>query len=502
MKRIFTFVLLGVCAFGSAQTIKDVLRYGLEENQGTARYQAMGGAFGALGGDLSALNVNPAGSAVFQNGFFTMSGTFYDRDNVAGFAGDQTGFRGTSFKLNQVGGVFVFKNPNTSGWNKMSLAFNYDLVDNFANEFRVIGDTPTGLDNYFLGFADGVPLGPLRVQDGETIAEAYLDIGANLGFADQQAFLGFQAGFIDPVDPDDDNNTAYFSNANYGNVVQDYIERSAGYNSKFTANFSAAYEDTFFLGASMNFHSVLYERFTFLNETGYDSDSPIQSSYYDTFLRSVGSGFSFSIGGIAKVNDFVRVGGSYQSPTWYRFVDDFSQRTNTDFIDRNPNITRIDFNIVNLFGEYRIETPAKYTGSLALVFGKQGLLSFDYDYQDFSRAQLRPSSDPDFSSENQFISGALRGVSTFRLGGEYRIKQVSLRAGYRYQQSPWVDNSFAGDLQGYSGGIGYTFGPNRLDFAYARSTQDTWSMVNDGGLSDIGVNRITNYFSMSYSLNF
>ena len=70
MKRISTFILLMVCSLASAQTINEVLRYSLEEVQGTARYQAMGGAFGALGGEISALGINPAGSAVFNNGLF------------------------------------------------------------------------------------------------------------------------------------------------------------------------------------------------------------------------------------------------------------------------------------------------------------------------------------------------------------------------------------------------------------------------------------------------
>jgi hypothetical protein len=39
------------------------LRYSQDNLNGTARFRAMG-AFGALGGDLSSLNVNPAGSAI------------------------------------------------------------------------------------------------------------------------------------------------------------------------------------------------------------------------------------------------------------------------------------------------------------------------------------------------------------------------------------------------------------------------------------------------------
>ena len=38
----------------NAQSLKDVIRYSTPNLTGTARFTAMGGAFGALGGDLSA----------------------------------------------------------------------------------------------------------------------------------------------------------------------------------------------------------------------------------------------------------------------------------------------------------------------------------------------------------------------------------------------------------------------------------------------------------------
>ena len=64
-KIIFLFIaLLGVC-FVYGQDITDAVRYSNDEVKGTARFRAMGGAFGALGGDLSAVNINPASSAVF-----------------------------------------------------------------------------------------------------------------------------------------------------------------------------------------------------------------------------------------------------------------------------------------------------------------------------------------------------------------------------------------------------------------------------------------------------
>jgi long-subunit fatty acid transport protein len=179
-----------------------------------------------------------------------------------------------------------------------------------------------------------------------------------------------------------------------------------------------------------------------------------------------------------------------------------SQRVNTDFPEKNPDITFIDFTIVNLFPRYTVKTPARYTGSLAMVFGSTGLLSFDYGYQNMSNAELRPTSDPDFNTENQFISQQLGGVSTYRAGGEYRLGRLSLRGGYRFEQSPFKDNSDWGDLQGYSGGLGFSFGPNRLDFTYSRTQQDIPQSLFELGLSSASVERVNSFYTLTYTLNF
>lgn len=502
MKRIHTFVLLLLCAVVSGQTINDVLRFSIEDVQGTARYQSMSGAFGALGGELSALSINPAGSAVFNNGQFSITGAVHHKKNNSLFNGSASGTSGSTFELNQVGGVWVFKNYGESAWKKLAVAVNYDLVQNFNNEIVIQGNSPVGIDQYFLNYAQGVPLGPLRVQEGEFIEDAYLDIGSSLGFGAQQAFLGFQSGYIDPVDFDDDNNTAYFSNADYDRVNQNYLQSTNGYNSKLTMNFAGQYQDILSLGASLNFHTVLYESVTSINESGFDPDSEIQFGSFDNFLRTQGSGFSFGLGAIARLGDIVRVGASYQSPTWYQLVDDLSQRVNSDFPDKNPDITFIDFGIVNFFPSYTIKTPARYTGSLAMVFGNKGLVSFDYGYQNMGNSELRPTSDPDFNSENQFISQQLGGVSTFRVGGEYRFGMLSLRGGYRSEQSPFKDNTDWSNLQGYSGGLGFSFGPNRLDFTFSQTRQDIPQSLFDLGLSSASVERINSFYTFTYTLNF
>ncbi|MCE2612817.1 outer membrane protein transport protein [Flavobacteriaceae bacterium D16] len=505
MKRYFNLLMVLVCFGTTAQNIDDVLRYSTNDLQGTPRFQAMGGAFGALGGDLSALYINPAGVAVFNNSLFGITGANYNRDNEANYFNSVTSTNNNYWEFNQLGGVFVFRNNAKSDWKKLAMAFNYDMVQNFDNDIVIRGNSPQGIDNYFLTAAQGVPFGSILIRDGEFIEDAYLDIGSSLGFLSQQAFLGYYGGVIDPVDPNDDNNTAYISNAQYSSVNQDYFLRTRGFNSKFSLSMGSQYMDNLYLGAAMNFHTVVYDEYKELREGGYDVASPIQFTNFDNFLSTRGTGFSFSLGAIAKLNENIRIGGSYQSPTWYRLTDDTSQRINSDLAD--SDIGFIDFNIVNLFQRYTIKTPGKVTGSLALVFGKDGLFSFDYEYQDMSQAELRPSSDPSFSIENQFISGELGGVSTYRIGGEYRIERVSLRGGYRFQDSPFRDggnnSGGIGDLKAYSGGIGYSFGPSRLDLGFSRTEQDVNQRLFSFGLTNsAAVNQVNTNVTLGYTVNF
>ena len=501
MKRYLTFIIVLSCAVVSAQNINDALRYSTENLQGTARFQAMGGAFGALGGDLSSLNINPAGSAVFNNSLITISGSTYNIDNDVSYFGNRIGTQANNLELNQVGGAFVFKNTNTdSDWKKFSLAFNYDLINNFDNTYAAAGNSNQGIDNYFLDFAAGIPFGSILLQEGEFIEEAYLDIGANQGFREQQAFLGYYGGIINPENENDDN-TTYVSNTPYTSVNQDFLRRTTGYNSKFTVNMASQYKEDLYLGASLNFHNILYTRYDQFTEGGYNLEPQVQNTIFDNYLLTEGSGFSFSLGAIAKLNDFIRVGGSYQSPTWYRLTDDFSQQINS--FDADEEINFIDFDVINLFEVYRVKTPSKLTGSLAMVFAKDGLISLDYGYQDLSQTELRPAGDPSFQTVNDQISSELGAVSTIRLGGEYRIKQISLRAGYRFEQSPYANGNTIGDLNAISAGLGYDFGGSRLDFGINRSTQDINERFFDAGITTPAIiNRTNTNATLSYTLNF
>ena len=78
----------------SAQTPDDILRSAWTRPSGTAREQAIGGAMGSLGGDISAAFVNPAGLGMYKTNEFVLSPGFRlltDKSNYRG-----TGTSGTS----------------------------------------------------------------------------------------------------------------------------------------------------------------------------------------------------------------------------------------------------------------------------------------------------------------------------------------------------------------------------------------------------------------------
>ena len=63
---IASILALGV-ATASAQSAVDAYSLSRNDFKGTARFMSMGGAFGALGGDISTLNQNPGGIGIYRS---------------------------------------------------------------------------------------------------------------------------------------------------------------------------------------------------------------------------------------------------------------------------------------------------------------------------------------------------------------------------------------------------------------------------------------------------
>ncbi len=468
-----------------AQDIQDALLYSQDEIKGTARFRAMSGAFGALGGDLSALSINPAGSAIFNRSYSSITLSNNWANNDTSYFGDLNQSSNTEFDLNQTGVAFVFNNTNSnSKWRKFVLGFAYDQVQNYDNNWFASGNNTRSIDAYFLENAQGLRLDEISTLPGETISEAYRDIGAIYGFAHQQAFLGYESYILEPQS-NTDANTVYTSNVGAGNFDQEYSYNALGYNGKFSFNFATQYKDNIYLGLNLNSHIINYDRITYFFEGNSNLGSIVNEIGFENTLRTLGSGFSFQLGGIAKVNELLRVGLAYNSPTWLNISEDTTQYIST-IRDDNGTTTRTTINpqVVNIFPTYRLQTPAKVTGSAALVFNKKGLLSFDYSWKDNRNMTFKPETDSYFAAQNSLISNSLKASSTYKVGGEYRHKQLSFRGGYRFEESPYKDTNVVGNLTGYSMGLGINFGSTKLDLSYDHSKRKADYQFYNVGFTD------------------
>jgi hypothetical protein len=478
----FLIVLLSFSAI-QAQDASDAFRYAKDNATGTARYRAMSGAFGALGGDLSALNVNPAGSVVFANNQIAASGSIFNTNNKSNYFGTKTTETKSALDLNQLGAVFVFeRNKGNNNWKKLAIAVNYENVANFENSLYSAGINNNSIDGYFLSHANGVPL---------TIVEGTAYDYSELTFQEQQAYLGYQSYIIDPVDPLNPNNTNYVSLvAPGGNYFQRNSTKTTGYNAKVSFNVATQYKEILMLGLNLNTHFTDYRNTSSFTESNNNNTTIVDYVNNITFnneLYTYGSGFSFQLGAIIKPIKQIRFGLAYQSPTWYKLNDELNQNivavSGNNAGNLPPDVTNP--NLTLIYPSYKLQTPGKFTGSFAYVFGKRGLLSFDYSLRNYSNMAFKPKNDLYFQSINSVLSKNSREhTSEYRIGGEYKIKQFSLRGGYHFEQSPYKNATTINNLTGYSGGLGYSFGNIKLDLAYYTSQRDYNQQFFSQGMTD------------------
>ncbi|GEQ87258.1 transporter [Patiriisocius marinistellae] len=487
----------------NAQDINDALRYSQDGIFGTARYQAMSGAFGALGGDISAISTNPAGSSVFLKSEGAATLALNDKENSTTFLNNNQKSVETDGNLGQAGAVFVIKNRNEeSDWKKFTIGLNYNAAKNYDNEIFVNGTGNNSLANFFVNQANGVSLDLLELQNNETISSLYSFLGNTEGTTAQNAFLGYQGFIFDPVNPTNSNNTAYSSNVANGPVQQEYLFLSEGVNSKLTINLSTQFTDNFYFGINLNSHVIDYDQSTLIRERNSNTGSTISRIGFENNLSVLGSGFSAQIGAIGKFNN-LRVGLTFDTPTWYQISEETSQRLSSTRLEDNENIlTIVDPNIINIFEDYYLRTPGNLSASAGYVFSNKGLISIDYSYKDYGNIEFDTEfNDNVFNNQNTQINNNLQGASTIKIGGEYRVKNFSLRGGFRYEESPYANEDIMSSLSGFSLGLGYNWGRYNIDASYARAEQDKLESVS-GLTTPIKVNTIYSNAALTFGFKF
>jgi len=494
---------------GQAQELnpQDISRYTESDMNGTARFRGMSGAFGAVGGDISALKINPAGGAIFNYNQASFSVALANKNNQANYMNNSESKKYSGLDVGQVGATFVFNsNDPDATMKKFTVGFNYESTKNLYNDYRVMGTGQTNsIGAYFHQLANNNKVPHTILSGNNNINQGYIDAGYDAGFAGQQTYLAYETFLLDKGAKDGE----YVGN--YGSNMDTYTQgkyvSSNGYNSKFSGNFSAQLGKRIFVGANLNLHLYDYTQNSHAVEVNNSNKTEglIQSIDYANYLYTYGTGFSFNLGVIGQITDGLRAGIAYESPTWYNLHDELTQGLKTRKVDANQS-SYIYPDVVNIYDRYNLKTPAKYTGSLAYVFNQTGLISIDYGIRDYSNNQFRPKNDVAYQQLNNFYSNEMKTASELRIGGEYRIKQFSIRGGYRFEESPYKNIKYTGDLNSYSAGLGYEFGNSRIDLSYTHSARSYKTSVIDmtvNNLYDYANLKIKdNWINLSYSINF
>lgn len=431
MKKIVIVLLFTLITIpGFSQTI-GYDSFGLlltkEGINGTARYTGMSGAFGALGGNLSASDINPAGLTVFKNSEGSISLQNINTDLNVNYFNSLGNITNNNLNLSQAGGVLIFEN-NNKFWSKAALGVNYSLAKDFDNSYLIEGNS--GLSEFNV-----------------------------------DPFLNFDG---------DNTNDIYYDNVD--NQVM--LNTTSGTNSRSSFTLAMQYDKTISYGISMIFHSVDYFQHIQFKEYNHDNSNNTLDAVLNQDLGITGNGFGFNFGILAKPNPNFRLGIAYQTPIWYSLSEEFHEDTTiylsntTDIYTENPD---------NSVYDYKIKTVGKATGSIAYVFGKQGLLSLDYIRKSYNNILIKPQAE--FSPENNTIKQDLKATNAIRIGGEYRYKNLSLRAGYHTEENPL--KTITKNTEGYSIGLGIRLSETtKLDLSYANSmAKDNYSFLQKNDTS-------------------
>jgi hypothetical protein len=439
---IFLITITMTASAAFAQNENDALRYSQINPGGTARFNSMGGAFGALGGDFSTLSLNPAGLGLYRRSELTVSPAMgYNRVSTTYYGTTADDMR-YNFNLQNVGVVFNLStaNPATEGgWRAVNLGFGMNRHNNYNQHWIAEGfNNQSSLMTDFLNQAN---------QEGSV---GNLD-DYSTGLA-WDTFLLFEEDGQFAVDMPG------------GNVLQRQETSSSGSVREFVMSIGANYQDRLYIGATVGIPSVFYEEESIFRETDVNGLSNVFNSLtYTNRFTTTGRGYNFKVGAILRLTDIIRVGGAIHTPTFYSLEDEYRASMRSDLnLDYDADFARSP---IGRFS-YELTTPMKAMGSLGLVFGNAGLVSLDYEYTDFTQMRLR-SSTYMFSEENRVIENNFTAQHVVRLGGELRLDPILLRAGYGFYSSPYRTGVNDGSRSILSAGLGIRDRNYFLDFGYS-----------------------------------
>jgi hypothetical protein len=478
-KTILALAVILNCSFVIAQTEFDALKLIQPDINGTARYMSMAGAFGALGGDASAIKDNPAGLGVYRTS--EVSGTLNIAIQNSSSIWNTTSGKDNLSHLNFTNFSYIKTIPTFNSLNSnygllsSNWSFSYNRLKSFNRNSTIkSGSSASSVTDYMAYFTGSILGADLSTTNGDPYNNM------NIPWISELAYQGY---LINETAPGNAN--AWSSFLNPGEMVTPtYTLHETGYMDEYSIGWAGNFSNMFYLGTTLNLQSIDYTaQSRYSEEFGGGGRMAL-----DNTVSTSGTGFNLNIGAIIRPTDMLRLGVSVHTPTIYSMTD--NNYSNLDYyIDQTTH-----GNTSTPTGEsnYKLNNPWKFNASAALVIGQKGLISAEYDYSMNTHALFynEDGNAQSFVDENAGIKDMLKDVQTIKIGGEYRLTDnISLRAGYAFM-SGGTNNSQADKLMRYNttrtdteyfqhnrtdyitAGFGYREANWFIDFAYMNKVLD------------------------------
>jgi hypothetical protein len=435
----------------TAQNEIDALRYSMVNYGGTARFNSMSGAYGAVGADFSALSQNPGGMGLYRKSEFTVTPLFSTGKTESKYLGNlNSDFRNTMY-LGNIGYVMAINSGNseTSILKQAQFGIGINRANLFNNRNIISGRNGT-----------------------TSLLTVYLDDANQVGNYDDLSSFGAKLAADAQLMFQDSTGAWLIDLPNGGNYQTKTIE-TWGSTSETVMSLSGNFAEKLFLGVTFGFPHINYHEETIYTEKDEQDQSPFLKSFQRTdYLNTKASGFNLKIGLIYKPFDFLRLGAALHTPTAYSEVKETYGASMTSYFDQpvlnDDNSTTFKAESEEGNGLYKLTTPMKAIGSIAVVIAKSGLISADYEYIDYTSARLR-GDDYSFITENGYIKDLYKSTGNIRIGTEWKAGIFALRGGYSLYGSPYKDSGIDASRQGYSLGAGVRQNNYFIDFAFNHS---------------------------------
>lgn len=472
MKTIYSLLTASILflASGMAQNETDALRYSQNFYGGTARSMAMGGAFGALGGDFSSMSLNPAGLGVYRSTEITFTPTLlYDNtstDYIRSISEDNN-YR---FIVNNAGFVQSNLSGKDEGWIGVNFAIGYNRLASFNRNtsmrrtMHVMDDRSSSLLDNFTYYANTTAGADLD----QSLLDPYYE-----GLAWETYMLEVDAlGFWNR--PWDNY---------YGQSQQRRVMESGGIG-EYTFSMGANYDNKLYIGGTFGIHRLRYSsQYDHTESDPTDTIDFFQSFTFREFNDAKGSGYTFKAGLIYRPISMLRLGLAFHLPTFYSI----SETRHTDMrssVDPQYSIPVDYMRSPTNELDYWLRTPWKAIGSAAVQLGSFALVSMDYEFMDYREANMdRRVTDYDLLSQNDSIRLAYKATHNIRAGAEMNLGPMYLRAGMAYYGSPFAKTEANADASvvTINGGIGFRSENMFFDLAYVnRISQYTYWLYIPG----------------------